>query len=104
MKPLPPASRKTIICDNGREFAAHQQWGECLNLASFFCDPYASWQKGGVENTNGRLRRDLPRKTNIHQLSQEDFDENILSYNTTYRKSLRALLLSRPLKKFVSVN
>ena len=44
---------------------------------SFFCDPYASWQKGGIENTNGRLRRDMPRKTNINQLSKEDFDENI---------------------------
>ena len=29
----------------------------------YFCDPYASWQKGGIENTNGRLRRELPRKT-----------------------------------------
>ncbi len=30
----------------------------------------------------------MPRKTNIKQMSQEDFDENILNYNTTPRKSL----------------
>lgn len=88
MKPLPRKARKTITFDNGGEFAKHQQWRESLELPSFFCDPYASWQKGGVENTNGRLRRDMPRSTNIHQLSQEDFDENILNYNTTPRKSL----------------
>ena len=77
-----------MTLDNGGEFAAHDEWSSALDLQSFFCDPYASWQKGGVENTNGRLRRDLPRNTNIHQLPQEDFDENILNYNTTPRKSL----------------
>lgn len=88
MKPLPQKARKTVTFDNGGEFAGHHLWQEALELPSFFCDPYASWQKGGVENTNGRLRRDMPRNTNIHQLSQEDFDENILNYNTTPRKSL----------------
>lgn len=88
MKGLPKKARKTMTLDNGGEFAAHNEWSSELGLLSFFCDPYASWQKGGVENTNGRLRRDMPRNTNIHQLSQEDFDENILNYNTTPRKSL----------------
>jgi len=88
MEPLPQKARKTLTLDNGGEFAAHEKWQRQINLPSFFCDPYASWQKGGIENTNGRLRRDMPRKTNINQLSQEDFDENILNYNTTPRKSL----------------
>lgn len=91
MKDLPQKARKTLTLDNGGEFAGHEQWLKELRLPSFFCDPYASWQKGGVENTNGRLRRDLPRNTNIKQLSQEDFDENILNYNTTPRKSLKWL-------------
>lgn len=88
LKDLPKKSLKTLTLDNGGEFAAHDEWSKALGLSSFFCDPYASWQKGGIENTNGRLRRDMPRKTNIHQLSQEDFNENILNYNTTPRKSL----------------
>ena len=88
MKDLPSKARKTLTLDNGGEFASHDLWANDLGLKSFFCGPYASWQKGGVENTNGRLRRDLPRKTNIHQLSQEDFNETILNYNTTPRKSL----------------
>jgi len=97
MQDIPVKARKSLTLDNGGEFAGHEQWEAQLGLPSFFCDPYASWQKGGVENTNGRLRRDLPRNTNLHQLSQEDFDENILNYNTTPRKSLAWLT---PLEAF----
>ena len=68
-----------------------------LKMQSYFCDPYASWQKGGVENTNGRLRRDLPRNTNLKEMSREDFDENIDNYNSTPRKSLGWLT---PLEEF----
>ena len=32
-----------------------------LAVASYFCDPHSPWQKGGVENMNGRARRFLPR-------------------------------------------
>lgn len=99
MKDLPTKARKSLTLDNGGEFAGHEQWHAKLGLPSFFCDPYASWQKGGVENTNGRLRRDMPRKTNLHQLSQEDFDENILNYNTTPRKSLAWLTPLEAFKK-----
>jgi IS30 family transposase len=97
MKDIPPEARKTMTIDNGGEFAAHALWSQELNLPSYFCDPYASWQKGGVENTNGRLRRDLPRKTNISQLTQEDFNETIDNYNSTPRKKLNWLT---PLEAF----
>ena len=88
MKDLPPEARKTMTLDNGGEFAAHEIWLKKIGLPSFFCDAYASWQKGGVENPNGRLRRDLPRKTNIHKMRKDDFDETIDNYNDTPRKSL----------------
>jgi len=88
MRTIPPEARKTMTFDNGGEFAAHGKLLQELGIPSFFCDPYASWQKGGVENTNGRLRRDMPRKTDIRTMTREDFDENILNYNTTPRKSL----------------
>lgn len=88
MADIPGLARKSLTLDNGGEFTDHHQWLETLKLPSYFCDAYASWQKGGVENTNGRLRRYMPRRTNVHQLSKEDFDENILNYNTTPRKAL----------------
>ena len=89
MKNLPPEARKTLTFDNGGEFAAHGTVCNALKMQSFFCDAYASWQKGGVENTNGRLRRDLPRKTDIQALERMDFDEIIENYNTTPRKKFK---------------
>jgi IS30 family transposase len=97
MKAIPPQARKTITYDNGGEFAKHTEVMKALGLQSYFCDPYASWQKGGIENTNGRLRRDLPRNTNIKDMHQEDFDETIDNYNSTPRKSLKWLT---PLEAF----
>ena len=86
---MPPKARKNITFDNGGEFAQHQKVAEFLGLKTYFCDAYASWQKGGVENTNGRLRRDLPRNTDIKNMKQEDFDEIIDNYNRTPRKSIK---------------
>ena len=36
-----------------------------LGMNSYFCDPSSPWQKGAVENTNGRLRRFLPSNMNV---------------------------------------
>jgi IS30 family transposase len=99
MKRIPPQARKSMTYDNGGEFACHERVNKAVGTASYFCDPYASWQKGGVENSNGRLRRDLPRSTDIKNMSQEEFDEVILNYNTTPRKSLGWLTPSEAFNK-----
>lgn len=88
MKRLPKEACKTMTYDNGGEFACHESVNEAVGIASYFCDPYASWQKGGIENSNGRLRRDLPRNTDVKSMSKEEFDEVIFNYTTTPRKSL----------------
>ena len=88
LKDLPAKARKTLTLDNGTEFTNHSQVVQTLGLKTFFCDPYASWQKGGVENTNGRLRRDLPRSTDLLSMQKEDFDETIDNLNSTPRKAL----------------
>jgi hypothetical protein len=51
--------------------------------------PYASWQKGGVENANGRLCRWLPRHLDIDQTSDQEIQEIVLTTNLTPRKCLR---------------
>jgi len=58
---MPSKSRKSITFDNGSEFTDHQRLKESLCLETYFCDTYASWQKGGVENANGILRRHVPK-------------------------------------------
>jgi len=55
---LAPEIRKSITFDNGGEFAKHKRVKEAYKMSAWFCHAYASWQKGAVENVNGRLRRD----------------------------------------------
>jgi len=87
LTPLPPAWRQTVTFDNGTEFALHYKL-HALNIQTFFCDTYSPWQKGGVENAIGRLRRNLPRKTDLATLSDDHFTWLLQVYNNTPRKCL----------------
>lgn len=90
MASLPEEARQSITYDNGTEFAFHTHVKEVLKgLQTFFCDPYVPWQKGRVENSNGRLREDFPRKLDLQKLTDEDFNESIQNYNLTPRKGLK---------------
>jgi transposase, IS30 family len=83
-----PRLRKSITFDNDTAFAQHGLLRTMRDMATWFCDAYASWQKGGVENANGRLRRWLPRHLDIDRISDEDIQEIVLSANLTPRKCL----------------
>ena len=85
---LPQKLRRSITFDNGTEFTHHKRIAGQLGLDAFFCDPHAPWQKGGIENAIGRLRRNLPRRTDLNQLSGSCLDQAIASYNNTPRKCL----------------
>ena len=87
LKPLPEEMRRTLTFDNGTEFARHYRL-HSLGLQTYFCDPHAPWQKGGVENAIGRLRRTLPRKTDLATLSDRRFAQLLTAYNSTPRKCL----------------
>ena len=62
---IKPTTRKSITFDNDTAFAQHARLKTMCAMTTWFCDAYASWQKGGVENANGRLRRWLPRQIDI---------------------------------------
>jgi len=85
---LPPQMRRTLTQDNGTEFCAHHKLREKLGIKTYFCDPHSPWQKGGIENANGRLRRFLPRKTNLDLCSDDDIQVVADRYNNTPRKCL----------------
>jgi len=87
LAPLPVAWRQTVTFDNGTEFAFHYELHE-IDTETYFCDAYAPWQKGGIENAIGRMRRLLPRKTDLATLSDDHFAKLILLYNNTPRKCL----------------
>jgi IS30 family transposase len=85
---LPSNLRQTITFDNGTEFARHDTLRQNLGIQTFFCDPHAPWQKGGVENAIGRLRRVLPRKTDLTTLTPSQICYLARLYNHTPRKCL----------------
>jgi len=84
---LPHQLRRTITFDNGTEFAYHHRL-HALSMRTFFCDPYAPWQKGGIENAIGRMRRGLPRKTDMATIPEERLLGLVRSYNHTPRRCL----------------
>lgn len=79
---------ETITFDNGGEGATHWRLRDRFNLKTYFCDPYASWQKGGVENLNRIIRRYLPRNTDMSQITDQDIYEIQEKINNTPRKIL----------------
>jgi len=85
--PLPEPLRQTITFDNGTEFARHLKLHQ-IGLKTFFCDPYSPWQKGGIENAIGRMRRLLPRKSDLVLLTPANLTACIEAYNNTPRKCL----------------
>lgn len=85
---LPPKLRRTITFDRGTEFAAFERLQERLSMTAYFCQPSAPWQKGSVENSNGRIRRFLPLDTDITRVSPEQLQRLVDRLNDTPRKCL----------------
>jgi IS30 family transposase len=85
---LPASARRTITYDNGGEFARHEDVTEKIGLRAYFCDPHSPWQRGGIENANGRLRRDLPRNTSLDGYTDADITDVVWNLNSTPRKCL----------------
>lgn len=61
---------RTITTDNDILFRDHQVLAALLGVRVYFCRPYHSWEKGTVENTNGIIRKDIPKGSNISRYSK----------------------------------
>src|SRR3954464_12996160 len=85
---LDPRLRSSITFDNDTAFARHGLLASACAMTTWFCDAYASWQKGAVENANGRLRRDLPRDLDLDALGDAELQEIVLGHDLTPRKCL----------------
>lgn len=75
---------KSITFDRGTEFANHHE----LSADTYFCDPGSPWQKGAVENMNGRIRNLLPKHVRPYFLKQKDLDIIADILNNTPRQVL----------------
>lgn len=85
---LPEKARKSTTLDNGKENHLHMQLKK-LHMATFFADPYSSWQRGTNEYHNGLLRRYLPKGTSFTTLTQEELDDIVWEINNRPRKCLQ---------------
>ena len=78
----------TITVDNGKEFAHHEIIAKALDCRIFFANPYSSWERGLIENTNGLLRQYFPKAMAFDQLTQKMVDDAVAKINNRPRKTL----------------
>lgn len=86
LKPLDRDWVKSITCDNGSEFWGYDEIMQELQLPVYFCHPYCSSERGGVENRNGMLRWFFPKKTDFELISDEEVE------------SVRNIFVNRPME------
>ena len=86
---------KTMTTDNGSENTDHLDW----EMPTYFTTPFHSWEKGSVENAIGRLRRYIPKKMSIANLTQEELMYIQWEMNNMPRKCLGFLSPAQVLKK-----
>ena len=72
---LNPVFKKSMTYDNGTEMAKHEVITQKTGMKIYFAHPYSSWERGTNENTNGLIRRYLPKGTDFNEI-----DENKLLF------------------------
>ena len=65
------AATHTITFDNGKEFANHQSIAQKLQSEVYFAHPYASWERGTNENTNGLIRQYFPKGSDFSSITDD---------------------------------
>jgi IS30 family transposase len=88
LRGLPEDARRTVTFDRGSEFAVHAVLDRDLAVKAYFCDPHSPWQKGAVENANGRVRRFLPRHCEPEALARAYLRRLADRLNDTPRRCL----------------
>lgn len=78
----------TITFDNGKEFANHQTIAQILQTDVFFAHPYASWERGTNENTNGLIRQYFPKRSDFLSITDDQISFVKERLNARPRKCL----------------
>jgi len=85
---LPRRLRHTLTLDNGKEFSQFKEIEAKTGLKVYFADPYAAWQRGTNENTNGLLRYYFPKGTDFGKVSEKELALVVEKLNNRPRKCL----------------
>jgi len=78
----------TVTYDNGIENRSHEKVAASLKIKTYFCNPYHSWEKGGVENMIGRIRRSIPKGSDFSKYSDKKIAAIAHRLNHTPRECL----------------
>ena len=89
----------TITSDNGSEFAANEKISSTLDTDYYFARPYASWERGLNENTNGLIRQYLKKGSDFASVTENQIIIIMDKLNNRPRKSL---LFATPNEIFLS--
>jgi len=79
---------RSLTLDNDTAFAQHENIEDEMKTKIYFCEPYKSYQKGGIENANRLLRTQLPLQTNIDRFEQTEIDKIVKNFNDRPMKCL----------------
>lgn len=79
---------RTLTYDNGLEFANHEEVSKALGSKAYFCNPYHSWEKGGVENYNGLVRQYYPKGSSFSEIDIKELSRNEKEINERPRETL----------------
>lgn len=85
---LPKHLCRTLTLDNGKEFSRFKDLETQTGLSVYFAAPYAAWQRGTNENTNGLLRFYYPKGTNFKRISEKALQRAVDRLNSRPRKCL----------------
>jgi IS30 family transposase len=78
----------TITSDNGTEFTNHENIAKALNVQYFFATPYASYERGSIENLNGLIRQYVPKGKGFDNIEQDELNIIENKLNNRPRKVL----------------
>jgi transposase, IS30 family len=78
---------KTLTFDNGSEFILHERIGKALSAKTYFANPYASWERGINENTNGLIRQFFPKSTDFNNATSKEIKNVLALLNNRPRKT-----------------
>lgn len=79
---------KSITFDRGSENSGYKEISKQLGVEIYACNPYHSWEKGGVENMNKRIRRFIPKGSSVEYITQQYLTLLETKLNSTPRKVL----------------
>jgi IS30 family transposase len=105
VKLLTPLAAKvhTITVDNGKEFCEHELIAASLKARIYFAHPYASWERGLNENTNGLVRQYFPKKYDFSKITDEELQRVEDLLNNRPRKTLGYLTPNQASSEQLSV-